>query len=104
MKMFLFFAVLAVAACRESGHEFQFTPKPPAPTTLSLTEFQKPTFGELDWQDKCTGTKQFFSDFQKRYLPDVELSFDEYSCKSETNIDSIYFNHIQPIFKKGEKT
>ncbi len=90
-------ALLLATACGKNRDE---KVPPIAPKALDLTEFSAPTFSQLSWEEKCTGTKMFFTDFQKKYLPNVELSFTDTTCRREYDFDTSYLNIIEPTLTK----
>ncbi len=89
--------LLVTTACGKNRDE---KVPPITPQALDLAEFSSPTFSQLSWEDKCSGTKTFFADFQKKYLPNVELSFSENTCRREYDLDTSYLHIIEPIFTK----
>ncbi len=89
--------MLVIAACSKSRDEKVV---PLEAKALDVTEFNSQTFADLSWEAKCSGTKQFFSDFQKKYLPDAKLSFSEDTCRREYDFGDSYLNIIDPTFEK----
>lgn len=94
----LIFAMLVIAACGKSRDE---KASPPEPKALAMAEFKSQSFSDLSWESKCSGTKQFFSDFQEKYLPDASLSFSENTCRREYDFGDSYLNIIEPVFERG---
>ncbi len=102
MKYLPILAILALTGCGKSHHDSK--PLPVTPVQLGLASFQSPIFSDLAWEDKCVGTKQFFIDFQKQYLPESELTFSAETCKREVDFGDLYWNVIEPIFKNEGQT
>lgn len=95
-------ALLLVSSCAKKDREAPAQPDPTA--ALQLTSFHSQSIAELDLEDKCEGIKGFFLDFQRAYLPEVEVSFNPKTCKhSQINSKFSLFD-VRPIFRKGDRT
>ncbi|HYX36868.1 MAG TPA: hypothetical protein VE954_27485 [Oligoflexus sp.] len=95
-------ALLAPLGCAKNKDED--APEAPQPRVLSLAAFYAPTYADLPWEEKCSGTMQFFKDFQKEYLPDSEVSFSDRTCKRELEVEDTYINVIEVAYSRnGQK-
>jgi hypothetical protein len=102
MAAYLFVGILAPIGCAKNKDKD--APAAAQPKALSLATFQAPTFADLPWEEKCSGTMQFFKDFQKQYLPESEISFSERTCNRELEVEGAYINTIEVAYSRnGQK-